>query len=294
MTCIMLSKKLYPLLKNLMMNNIKILIAAHKECELPKDNIFLPVQVGRKLAPKKFDMQGDDEGANISEKNSSYCELTAIYWAWKNLQNLDYIGLCHYRRYFNFTSCSISNVNICKTREISNIRIPYASLKDLLKKYDIILAKPKIFGSNLKTDYCKFHYSNDYQVLKEVIKIQMPNYYKSFLKVMEQNNKLWYANMFITSWSLFDNYSHWLFPILEEVEKKVNIRNYSDAQKRIYGYMAERLLNVYVLHHKLKVKQLPILFVTNDRKQRKAIYRALRNLAFSLFYYFNRIRLKLV
>ena len=45
----------------------------------------------------------DNDGENISELNPMYCELTAQYWAWKNL-DADYYGFCHYRRYFNFTS----------------------------------------------------------------------------------------------------------------------------------------------------------------------------------------------
>ena len=39
---------------------------------------------------------------SISNKNDSYCELTGMYWALKNLKNVDVIGLCHYRRYFDF------------------------------------------------------------------------------------------------------------------------------------------------------------------------------------------------
>ena len=43
----------------------------------------------------------DDEGDNISQKNKTYCELTAQYWAWKN-EDADYYGFFHYRRYLAF------------------------------------------------------------------------------------------------------------------------------------------------------------------------------------------------
>ena len=79
--------------------NIKILVAAHKLCEMPKSDVYLPVQVGKALHPDlDLGYQPDNEGENISEKNPYYSELTAIYWAWKNLK-ADYIGLVHYRRY---------------------------------------------------------------------------------------------------------------------------------------------------------------------------------------------------
>lgn len=79
--------------------NIKILVAAHKSCELPKDDVYLPIQVGKALHPDlDLGFQPDNTGENISEKNPYYSELTAIYWAWKNC-NADFIGLVHYRRY---------------------------------------------------------------------------------------------------------------------------------------------------------------------------------------------------
>ena len=80
--------------------NIKILIACHKPSELPRNNLFLPVRVGAALASDDFGLQRDDDGKdNISKKNPGYCELTAIYWAWKNLK-ADYYGLFHYRRFY--------------------------------------------------------------------------------------------------------------------------------------------------------------------------------------------------
>ena len=78
--------------------NIKILVATHKPYWMPDDDVYLPIHVG-KAGQKDIGFIGDDTGENISYKNANYCELTGMYWAWKNLQ-ADYIGLCHYRRYF--------------------------------------------------------------------------------------------------------------------------------------------------------------------------------------------------
>ncbi len=78
--------------------NITILVATHKRYWMPSDKIYLPLHVGAEgKAPLPY--TPDNTGENISSKNPNYCEITGLYWAWKNLTT-DYIGLCHYRRYF--------------------------------------------------------------------------------------------------------------------------------------------------------------------------------------------------
>ena len=78
---------------------IKIIIATHKEYDLPHDPLYLPVHAGSRIHGYSLPYTADNTGDNISGKNASFCELTALYWAWKNV-DADYIGLCHYRRYF--------------------------------------------------------------------------------------------------------------------------------------------------------------------------------------------------
>ena len=76
---------------------IKVIIAAHKQYLMPDKDCYLPVQVGSALH-KAVGYTPDNTGDNISEKNPYYCELTGLYWAWKNLP-ADVLGLVHYRRY---------------------------------------------------------------------------------------------------------------------------------------------------------------------------------------------------
>ena len=90
------------------MKSVKIIIATHKKFNEPKDtNLYLPVYVG---AEGKDDLgyQKDNEGDNISKLNPYFCELTGIYWAWKNL-DADYIGLVHYRRFFTTKKKTFDN-----------------------------------------------------------------------------------------------------------------------------------------------------------------------------------------
>lgn len=82
--------------------NGKIIVVTHKDYEMPKDSIYFPVCVGVGIPALSDKFQPDNVGENISEKNNTYCELTAIYWAWKNFpQNIDYVGVAHYRRHFS-------------------------------------------------------------------------------------------------------------------------------------------------------------------------------------------------
>jgi hypothetical protein len=78
--------------------SIKIIVASHKKYRMPNDKIYLPLHVGAE-GKNDFGFEKDNSGENISSKNPFFCELTGLYWAWKNL-NDDYIGLAHYRRHF--------------------------------------------------------------------------------------------------------------------------------------------------------------------------------------------------
>ena len=88
------------------MSNIKIIVCCHKDDLKLSSDVYFPLHVGKAVSSLDLDIQGDDTGDNISEKNPGYCELTGMYWAWKNLKGVDYIGLCHYRRYFDFNGYS--------------------------------------------------------------------------------------------------------------------------------------------------------------------------------------------
>lgn len=93
-----------------MTKKIEIYVACHKPSELPKNDIFVPIHVGSAISKIVMPgLQRDDEGDNISAKNPQYCEMTAQYWAWKH-SKADYVGLCHYRRYLNFTDKTFTNL----------------------------------------------------------------------------------------------------------------------------------------------------------------------------------------
>ncbi len=244
-------------------NKVKILVCCHKAGEWLNDDIYLPIQCGKAISDLDLGIQGDDTGDNISVKNKNYCELTAIYWAWKNLRDVDYVGLVHYRRYFMLKG------HICYPREvfyvndisfISDFLLEKNELIKLLKKSDVILPIKKTLSLSLKRNYCSNHISEDFSILRDVLKEKSPEYLSSFDQVMNKRNSASFYNMFIFPFSIFDDYCTWLFNLLFEVERRISISFYP-YQARVLGFMGERLLNVYCFHHNLRITYKPILFI---------------------------------
>lgn len=55
----------------------------------------------------------------------------------------------------------------------------------------------------------------------------------------------YFCNMFIMKREIFFDYCSWLFDILAEHERRRDFSDYSSAQYRVSGYLAERLLGIY-------------------------------------------------
>lgn len=214
----------------------KIIVACHKpDQNIRKDSIYLPIQVGKALHPEiDLGFESDDSGDNISLKNPSYCELTAVYWAWKNLKKIKYIGLCHYRRYFDF-DISISNI------------------ESVLKKYDAIAIKPKNTPYSAGMVLNSLLTREDFAIALDTLIKLYPDYKQSAIKYFFRNNLSSRYNMFIMKWINFDKYCNWLFPFLFELEKNLKPHTYTRL-KRNLGYIAEAFMGLYFYHNKFKVK----------------------------------------
>ncbi len=181
--------------------DVKILVATHKKYEMPRYSCYLPLHVGKK-GKDNLGYVGDDTGENISEKNPYYCELTGVYWAWKNLK-ADYIGLAHYRRQFKGKN---KQKNSLFDTVLSNIEI-----KELLKETDIILPKKRnYYIENLYDHYKHTMYIEPLDITGEIIKEFYPEYYKEFEKLHKRTSAHMF-NMFIMKREYFDKYCEWLF-----------------------------------------------------------------------------------
>ena len=207
----------------------RIYVMTHKKIEEIPDPMYIPMQVGKK-GKEDLGYAGDDTKDHISEKNPFYCELTGIYWLWKNA-DCDVIGICHYRRYFVKDEKLLTKDYIEKTMQNYSVILPSSScVKD----------------ENAYTHYAKRHYGGDLDLCRTVISEKYPAYLPAFDYAME-TILVSVGNMWITKKSIFDRYCGWLFDILFEVEKRLHPEKYDDYQKRVMGFLAERLFRVWLL-----------------------------------------------
>ena len=237
--------------------HIKILIASHKEYPMPEDSMYLPIHVGKELSSLSLPWIGDNTGDHISSKNPYYCELTALYWAWKNLE-AEYIGLAHYRRHFAVRK----PMPFCKNK------FPYvltsAEAESVIKSASVVLPKPRNYF--IETNYSHFvhaHPAESMDLTKKIIAEKYPEYLTFFHDVMNRT-KAHRFNMMIMKREIFDDYCTWLFDILSELENRLDISAYSDYNKRIYGFISERLLDVFLEANRISYKELPVMFMEQE------------------------------
>ena len=274
------------------MSNIKIFICAHKEVQLPQHPYFLPIQAGADLHEPISGYQPDNEGDNISIKNPNFCELTCHYWAWKNLKNVDIVGLNHYRRYFDFTRKwpqFSADKHFIETEDFLKQKYQFPDLEKILYKYDIILPVVRHWRVSNTQQYGEYHIAKDWEMLRQIIKERSPQYIPAFEETMDHSNKSVGYNMFITHWKHFDAYSEWLFDILFEVERRVPPID-DPIQSRIYGYMSERLINVFCEYHRLHINHIPLIMPLdnyNGQMNISNIHATFRYLFNDIHYLFN-------
>lgn len=245
------------------MSRTKILVATHKPYQFPQSDIYLPIEVGAKLRNQPLSILQDNTDNHISEKNGSFCELTALYWAWKNqfFQDAEYVGLVHYRRYFSGKTCSVQGKNILGENEIV----------ELLENADCIVPKKRnYYIETVRSHYENAHHCEDLAQLEAVIFAKNPDYLTAYHQLMN-GRTLHLFNMFVMKKTLCDRYCEWLFPILFELEQRIDISTYSQYQQRIFGFIAERLFNVWLIHNKIKTVEIDVVNVEKENIHLKAI-----------------------
>ena len=258
-------------------SKIKILVCCHKPCELPQDNIFLPIHVGAALTDIDLGIQRDDQlngepCDNISDKNRSFCELTAIYWAWKNIKklypDLQYIGLNHYRRFFAFNETRITGSGIPKdVKNISGYKLDTPKIESWLSANKVVTTPKAYLKTSVASGYEHAHYSTDLRVIHDIVRDDYPEFLNAFNDVFLGCNYFYDCNMFIMPWNEFDDYCKWLFGILFKAEKLIDISRYDTYQKRIFGFMAERLWTVWATHRQYPLQNLNYYVYTENPKK---------------------------
>lgn len=241
-----------------------IICAMHKPAVIQHVDVLLPVMAGSVLCRDQIlgEYDRDDSGDNISEKNREYCELTALYWAWKNL-DADILGLCHYRRYF--ASASLRG-QLLTANEAEH----------LLNYYDVLLPKARnyVFETNY-SQYANAHHETDLVITRQIIQELYPEYLEAFDSRMLKSVGHRF-NMFVMKRSVAERYCGWLFDILAELEKRLDISGYNEKDRRVFGFVAERLLDVWIDANGLRTTDVGYVFTGREHLLRKAAAMCIR------------------
>lgn len=241
------------------MSTVELLVATHKKSEIELPPYCKKIQVN---AEKNGRWDGylhdNDYPDNLSQKNNTYCELTALHWLWK-CSRAEIGGLFHYRRFLSgetdltlFNECNVSR----SEEEIGNSIISEKRIEELLYDADVIVELQKApFPLTTYEDLQKFVYLDDIWKLIEIIETKYSDYTESLWAVLRSTN-ISYCNMFIAKRKFIDDYCRWLFSVLSDMELCIPILQYDVNHQRILGYFAEILMNVYILHNGIKSKKV--------------------------------------
>lgn len=243
------------------MDDIKLFVCCHQQVQVPEHPPLVPIQVGAALAESHFlGFLHDDTGDNISAKNRSYCELTAQYWAWKNVE-ADYYGFFHYRRYLYPDVKAKLPYRV--EREVSLPlldKLGYAEFEPLIRQYDIIIPKGENMYVPVQRHYAKasYHHQTDLELVEQIVQ----EHYPEMILALESylaGTVCYFGNIYIMRREVFHDYCTWLFFILKEFDQRADVSQYSTQEQRVDGYLAERLLGIYVTFRRggLKMLELP-------------------------------------
>lgn len=232
---------------------IRIYTMTHKKFEVPKDPLYQPLHVGHALSAD-LGYPGDDTGENISEQNCYYSELTGLYWIWKNCHDVDCVGTCHYRRYL-----------INEKEQI----FTESEYERLLQEYDLITTRRVKLNHSYYYGFCANHNKMALDMTGEVIKELYPAYYDTFIRLVN-GTETYFGNIFVTSKRLFDEYAEWLFSIFGVVAQRIELETGEDAyHKRVFGFISEFLLLVWVTVRKLSVCECKVGMIGEKAETRE-------------------------
>lgn len=210
--------------------SVKIFAMTHKCFEVPDDPMYIPLHVGHKHAKEDFGYLGDDSGDNISDLNCYYAELSGVYWVWKNYSGSEFVGICHYRRFL--------------TSEEGYV-FSEAEYERILQEYDIVTTKLLELPGSYRNGFGAHHKVSTLDETGRIIAELYPAYYDTFVTLVHQN-RTYFGNIMVAKKELYDAYCEWLFTIFFELQKRIDLTFEDDYHKRVFGFISEFLLYVWV------------------------------------------------
>ena len=252
------------------MEKIKILVVYHKQSPLIESEDFLPINAGRAIMDeesKKWleeNTVGDDTGDNISVLNPVYNEMTAVYWAWKNLES-DYFGLMHYRRHFVFSDKKRNFYTAKKIGKNYFEKIGYSheKLLAILRENDFIAPKP-MKEVSVYEHYKNAHDEKDMDAMIDAINEFFPEYSQACKEYVFGKNEYFY-NMFVFDKATFNRYCEFVFGVLDKIKDRFR-------EKRMF--VSERITGIFIQQLILEGKKgafLPTIYIEKKIGMKNAI-----------------------
>lgn len=233
--------------------SVKIFAMTHKKFDVPKKPMYIPMHVGHACAKEEFGYWGDDTGDHISDLNCYYAELSGVYWVWKNYREADYVGICHYRRFL--------------TNEEGYV-FTEKQYEEIFQEYDIVTTKQLELPNSYHYGFGAHHKIETLDETGKIIQELYPAYYDTFVDLVHKN-KTYFGNMMVAKKELFDEYAEWLFTIFFELQKRIDLTFEDDYHKRVFGFISEFLLYVWVTVKGLKALECRVAIIGEKMETRE-------------------------
>lgn len=261
--------------------SVKIFAMTHKEFDVPDNPMYIPLHVGHKQAKQDFGYPGDDTGDNISHLNGYYAELSGVYWVWKNYHEADCVGICHYRRFLTSEEGYVFSEK---------------QYEAILQQYDIITTKQLELPNSYHYGFAAHHRIETLDETGRIIQEKYPEYYDTFIDLVHKN-KTYFGNIMVAKKSLFDEYAQWLFDIFFELQKRIDLTFEDDYHKRVFGFISEFLLYVWVTARELKAYECRVAIIgekmeTREIKDKMAEFFAKRDVIGAKEYFAKSLKLR--
>ena len=254
-----------------MSKKLTIYASTHYHPVIVQNEFIVPLQLRKNITGVDLGYLSDDTCDNISNRGLSYGgALPAFYWVWKNDNKSDYVGFCHYRRYFLLDEKHNYFQIECVTDEdgLKKIKFRDEYIRGVLANYDVILSKKRRFTKSIWKTYAMMHDERDFVTLEKAIKQVCPEYSNIFNKYIKKGNILPQFGMIITTKEIFNNFCEWIFPIIYKLDEMKDPNKNSLSEPRRIDYIFEHLMPLYFIkHNEFKIKNLPIVVADPTKKK---------------------------
>ena len=223
---------------------------------------FLPIAAGASRKDILTDAEGED---NISNKNKSYGDFTALYWAWKHLKDVNIFGISHYRRYIADADYLKPGTYVMRWWQFRMSRYSVKQFENDLRKYDFIMTQSYRMDCSVYEHYVKNHpYPKNIEITTEALRKIHPDcvdIWENYLAGNEWIN----GYIFVTHWTYFCQLMEWLYPVLEEIEKHIDVDDFNGYQSRVIGYLYERLVPVFLKRYNFSIKEYGLYYIETEK-----------------------------